>query len=108
MLDALVAYDTFLDRHDQAQAYILDLAIIFTPDFTHAYHLNIDEPFFAQSLYASDISPPIADFNFESMAANVEFENAAEQLLFLQNIALMWRLRIDNHIETIIQRLEAQ
>ena len=105
LLDALVAYEAFLDRHDQAMDYLLRTVVELKQPFTEAFKLDIEGAFFDETLYASDIPPPISELNFETMAANDDFENAAEELLFIQNIALMWRLRIDARIENIQERL---
>jgi len=106
LLDELVAYQAFLDRHDQAMDYMLRTATELTVPFTKAFELDIEGAFFDETLYASDIPPPVRELNFETMAANDDFENAAEELLFLHNLALMWRLRIDVRIENIQNRLK--
>ena len=106
LLDELVAYEAFLDRHDQAMDYLLRSATVVAATFNKASKLDVESPFFDETLYATDIRPPISEFNFESMAVNDDFENAVEDLVFLQNLALMWRLRIDARIENIQDRLE--
>ena len=106
LLDELVAYEAFLDRHDQAIDYMLRTLTELTIPFTKAFELELDAAFFGDTLYASNIQPPISEFNLDTMALDEDFENASEQLLFLQNIALMWRHRIDARIENIQDRLK--
>ncbi len=106
LLDELVAYEAFLDRHNQALEYMLRTFTELTVPFTMAFELELDAEFFDNTLYATKIPPPISEFNLETMAADEDFENAAEQLLFLQNLALMWRFRIDAQIEDILDLLK--
>ena len=105
LLEELVAYEAFLDRHDQAMDFFLRTATELTVPFTKAFKLDIESAFFDETLYATNISPPIGALNFEAMAADDDFENAAEELLFVQNVALMWRLRIDAQVENIQEQL---
>ena len=105
LLEELVAYEAFLDRHDQAMDFFLRTATELTVPFTKAFELDIESAFFDETLYATNISPPIGALNFEAMAADDDFENAAEELLFVQNVALMWRLRIDAQVENIQEQL---
>ncbi|MEO0368373.1 MAG: hypothetical protein AAF197_06245 [Pseudomonadota bacterium] len=106
LLDQLTAYETFIDRHEQAMGYLLNNMVIMIPAFIGGVQLDIDQPFFSELLSSIDVPPPVGEFDFAALASNKAFDNAAEEILVLQNIALMWRMRIDGRIDDIQRRLE--
>ncbi|MGX6648889.1 hypothetical protein ACWCOP_13210 [Maricaulaceae bacterium MS644] len=108
LLNALVAYEDFLDRFGEAHDYYVAQALGFQQPFSAAFEYDLGAPFFPNSLEFGEVVPPIGAFDFEEMAGDEAFINAAEQLVFVQTLYSMWRLRISARIEAIQGQLERE
>lgn len=108
LLDELVAYENFLDRYEQAVPYITGAMLNLREITRSTFQYDLESPFFSQNLSPTDIQPPIIDFDFKTMTHDAAIKGAFEEMLYLQNIVLMWRLRIDDKITSIQSHLEAK
>ncbi|MEO0451244.1 MAG: hypothetical protein AAFZ74_13110 [Pseudomonadota bacterium] len=106
LLRLLNDYNDFLERHDVAIAYLTQSTISVQGAFSLRFDFDVE-----RLTYATDdilnFEAPIEHYNFEQMAGDPDFINAAEQLTFLHSSVSLWRLRIGRRVEAIQQRLEA-
>ncbi len=101
LLNELVAYEDFLRRFSVAQGYFVDMTMTVIVPYTSAFQYAIDASFYTADLQLNTEHPTIADYDFTAMAADPAFQNAAEQLVFIQSLYSMWRRRIDRRIDSI-------
>jgi hypothetical protein len=105
LLNELVAYEDFLERFEVALAYYVDMAFGVQQAFTSRFEYDMETDFFTDDLQLILDPPAIATYDFDAMVADTAFHNAAEQLVFVQSLYSMWRLRISNRVERIQQML---
>ncbi|MBI1391936.1 MAG: hypothetical protein GC152_04265 [Alphaproteobacteria bacterium] len=105
LLNELVAYEDFLERFAVAQQYFVDMAFGVQAPFSAAFQYDIGAPFFSDLLQLDAESPAIGAYDFNAMASDEEFMNAAEQLVFVHSLYTMWRTRIRDRITAIQHQL---
>jgi hypothetical protein len=105
LLDDLVDYEDFLTRFEFAQQYYIDLVMgsfqAYTSAFGYAEDLQLSESLFRGSAETG----ALVSYDFDALAADPTFENAAEQLMFVHSGFVLWRQRISQRVDAIQQRL---
>ncbi|MEM9840893.1 MAG: hypothetical protein AAF830_17310 [Pseudomonadota bacterium] len=106
LLDQLVEYQDFLERFAVVRDFFVgesnEIQVLFSRH--HSIDLNWTLTESIADLSVAD--PGIAKIDFEAMVEDPEFENAAEEFYRLHNYYTMWRLRIDERVDAILERLE--
>jgi hypothetical protein len=103
LVDELVDYEDFLGRYAFAQSYYIDMAMSAMGPYTSAFSYGIDLRLTEEIFDLSSKAPVYYDFN--TIAADEEFENAAEHLMFVHSGFVLWRSRISDRVDAIHQRL---
>jgi hypothetical protein len=105
LLTKLVDYEDYLERFDFAKKYYQALALDATEAYTAAFNYEADLRLTAHVFeVGADVGAALT-YDFESLAADPDFENAAEQLLFTHTGYTLWREAISERIEEIQQLL---
>jgi hypothetical protein len=106
LLKKLVAYEDFLQRFAVAGEYHIDLILGALNVFNRGFELSVDKPLINDTLQLNLLgTPPVASYDFNALASDKEFRNAAEQLWFVQSFYTLWRMRIMSRVEEIQQQL---
>ena len=110
LLDALVDYEDFINtRFAIAQQYYKDIVIDALPNYAAAF--SFSDEFDLSSVLAlverkAELSGLVM-YDFEMLSKDGAFENSAEQLLFVHSGLILWRMRINERVDTILHRLNA-
>ncbi|EED31533.1 conserved hypothetical protein [gamma proteobacterium NOR5-3] len=105
LLTELVDYEDYLERFEFAKEYYHALALGATEAYTSAFDYEADLQFTAQTFkVGSDVGASLI-YDFETLTADPEFENAVEQLLFTHSGYTLWRERVSERIAKIQQLL---
>ena len=107
LLHALVDYEDFLGRHALAQAYYIDTVLLATDAYTGAFEYNTDMRLSEDIIILLDHGQRFVSYDFEALAADQDFHNAVEQLLFVHSGLTMWRERISVRVDDIQKKLAA-
>ncbi len=104
LLNELVAYEDFLDRFSFAQEYLMHMSVDLQQPFTARFDYRMDG---MEWIVEEDIDLAArVDYDFGALVSDASFHNAAEQLMYVHNIALLWRSRISERIGRIQQMLD--
>jgi hypothetical protein len=100
LLNELVAYEDFLERFRFAHEYLMNVSMGAQPAFSVAFEYDPDAlervPLSEDFVELSSVT-----YDFESMASDPAFYNAAEQLMLVHSFATLWRVRISKRIGRI-------
>jgi hypothetical protein len=105
LLDDLVDYEDFLKRFRFAEQYYTDLVMESLGAYTSAFKYDDDLRLTVEVFENSTEAGPFVSYDFDALAADPAFENAAEQLLFFHSGFILWRQRISTRVDAIQQRL---
>jgi hypothetical protein len=105
LLDALVEYEDFLERFTSTQQYFLDMVMQTLTSYSAAFKYDEDLQFSEELFDKRSGAPLPVSYDFDAMANDPAFENAVEQLLFVQSGFTLWRQRISSRVDAIQQRL---
>jgi hypothetical protein len=106
LLKLLNDYNDFLERYNAAMTYLIQSTVSVQGAFNIRFDLDV-EGLTYQTVDVVNFVAPIKAYNFEQMADDPAFINAAEQLALLHSTGSLWRARISQRVEAIQQRLEA-
>ncbi len=101
LLDALVDYEDFLERFGFAQEYYRDMAMHTFGPYTSAFHYNVDMRLTEEVFANGSEAASVVSYDFDALAADPAFANAAEQLLFVHSGIILWRSRISQRVDDI-------
>ena len=108
LLDALVDYEDFINtRFAIAQQYYKDILIDVLPNYAAAFSYN-DAFDLNLALTLVENQTEVSElvmYDFEKLTKEAAFENSAEQLLFVHSGLLLWRNRISERVDAILQQL---
>lgn len=107
LLHTLVDYEDFLERYAFAQKFYSEYSLMFTQPFRRGFELNIDIELTEESFALVDTGQSLTYFELDRLAADADFYNAAEELLFMHSGTILWRQRISDRIDRIQQSLAA-
>lgn len=107
LLHTLVDYEDFLGRHALAQAYYIDTVLLATDAYTGAFEVDTEMRFSEDLITALDHRQRFVSYDFEALAADQDFQNAVEQLLFVHSGLTLWRERISVRVDDIQTKLAA-
>lgn len=105
LLHALVDYGDFLERFAVARDYNMDNVLLLTGAYTAAFEYDVDSRFTEGALALNDGARALVFYDFEALAADPAFHNAAEELMVLQGNFTLWRTRISERVEDIQEQL---
>lgn len=99
LLNELVAYEDFLQRFAFAQEFLMHMSLDLQQPFVAGFDYQVDgiEVFDVDSV--NDVDR--VRFDFETMRSDRAFLEAAEQLMYMHTVALVWRTRISERVERI-------
>jgi len=103
LVNELVAYEDFLQRFNFAQEYTMHLIVDNQQAFTKGFQYSVDDVFTSRIEDIEQTEP--VTYDFDVMVANASFQEAAEQLMFMHSVALLWRTRIIDRVYRIKQML---
>ncbi|WP_395339519.1 hypothetical protein PN836_014730 [Ningiella sp. W23] len=106
LLDELVDYEDFINtRFVISQQYFKDMVMHALPNYAAAFsyndELNITSALFEGKAEASGL----VTYDFEKLSKDTAFENSAEQLMFVHSGFILWRKRIGERVDKILERL---
>jgi len=104
LVNEMVAYEDFLQRFKLAQEFLMHMIVDLQQPFSRGFQYSVDGLFITR---LEDIGQmERVHYDFETMVVNLSFREAAEQLMFVHSVALLWRTRISDRIQQIQQKLE--
>lgn len=105
LLHALVDYEDCIERFAVAQEYNKESMLLVTGVYSAAFEYDVDLRLTENDLALPDGTGSFVSYDFEALAANPEFHNAAEELMVLQNNLSSWRLRISERVADIREQI---
>lgn len=101
LLDALVDYEDFLARFMMAADYYREIIMLSVRDYTSAFEYDVDVRLTEDVFATGGEGPSLVSYDFNALAADPAFRDAAEQLLFVHSGFILWRSRISERVESI-------
>lgn len=100
----MVAYEDFRQRFVDAQEYLMHWSIENQQPFSEEFQYSVDGVFTTRIEDLEEMER--VTYDFEATVVNPSFVEAAEQLMFMHSIALLWRTRISDRVQRIQKKLE--
>ncbi|MEM8634861.1 MAG: hypothetical protein AAGF33_07785 [Pseudomonadota bacterium] len=107
LLHTLVDYEDFLERYGFAQAFYVETVLLMTDPYKGAFEYDTDMRLSEDIITLLDHGQRFVSYDFEELAADQDFHNAVEELLFVHSGLTMWRERISVRVDDIQKKLAA-